>query len=194
MITDRISICTTCMNRNWFLYQALPTWVSCGFDDITIVDWSSEVPVSSSVEVIRIDGKSAFLPNEARNIGATHCKRDFILFIDCDIKINSLEGISLDENIFYNGCTSSVYTCGTCLVSKSAYQKVNGYDETFGVKSCEDLNFYYRLKREELELKRFPENSLTHIDHSFVSRVLYRPYMSIKQAEEYDKHSNGYSK
>ena len=68
-----------------------------------------------------------------------------------------------------------------------AWKKVGGYNENWGVETGEDIDFYFRLLSAGFNQKVFPDNSLTHIDHSFVSRVVYRPYRSIKTAEECDK-------
>ena len=111
MDSNKISVCSTCMNRMSFLEQTLPTWAACGLDDIIIVDWSSIESVTNiQAKVVRIDGETLFYPTKARNLGAGYCFREYILFIDSDIKINNLDGIELSGNSFYCGCPVSCQT------------------------------------------------------------------------------------
>jgi len=189
----KVSIVTTCMNRNEFLCQALPTWLGIGFTRIVIVDWNSREPVSKYLDerienignhdivVVRSDRHEMneyFNLGWARNTGARLCATRFLFFVDSDIKIPDkqilFDRIVLDPAICYRGNVPGGY--GTCLVDRARFNNVNGYNERMWSWGGEDLDLYIRLKVEQgCEIETFfPDQLLEHIHHDDGTRVRYR--------------------
>jgi glycosyltransferase involved in cell wall biosynthesis len=188
-----VSIVTTCMNRNEFLCQSLPTWLGIGFARIIVVDWNSSTPVSQyldehiggldehEITVIRSDQhepKKYFNDGWARNTGARLSDTEYILFIDSDMKIRDKE-ILLNEvpqnpDICYRGNIPGGY--GTCLVSRNKFNQVNGYSERMWSWGGEDLDLYIRLKMQQgCEIETFfPDELFEHIHHGDDLRVNHR--------------------
>ena len=47
---EKLTIATSCMNRNDMLIETVPTWLKFPVKEIIIVDWSSTVSVKTTLE------------------------------------------------------------------------------------------------------------------------------------------------
>jgi len=189
----KVSIVTSCMNRNRFLLQSIPSWLEIGFLEIIVVDWNSEISVFEylqenlpslgvhNVTVVRSAQhamKEYFNDGWARNTGARLCRSPFIFFMDSDIKISNsrilYDCICLHADICYRGNIPGGY--GTCLVSAGKFSKINGYNERMWSWGGEDLDLYIRLKIEQgCEIETFfPTALLEHAHHDDDLRIKYR--------------------
>lgn len=197
---EEITICTTCMNRNQFLNRALLTWLGGGFHEIIITDWSSEKPVSESldeirskimnyregVRVVEVPGQTTFNCTGSRNMAARFCRTPFIWFVDSDVMIN-LKRLRLFQptwNSFFHGTLfrTGAPTTGTCLVHRLYFKQIGGYSERITTLPGEDLDLYKRLKGVGLHRKHFPFGSLKHIPHPYYLRTKYRPWFGMSRA------------
>ncbi len=178
---SEITVVSTCKNRNEFLVQALPTWKNL-FSHIIVVDWSSDTPViesikDNSVMVVKKDNQELFSPTLARNFGCSFVKTKYVFFIDCDVLLHNMGGVTLKPFLFFVGGAMGLDPCttGTCLVSMEAFNKVHGYNESILYEAGEDTEFYHRLMQEGYRASFFTSGALIHIEHTHVSRTMYRP-------------------
>ncbi len=174
---SRISLCTAIMDRLEFLKEALPTWLKLPFDEIIIVDWSSRIPVAEHIlkdfkderiKIIRVDGKEKYNQSKASNLKIMAAKCPIILSIDCDIKLGEdfFKRNNFVDGIFIIGDQKkNPGTTGTCLVSKSEFDRLNGYNELMNGWGYHDNDFYNRLENIGLLKKYFANGSIIHIDH-----------------------------
>jgi len=191
-----ISLCTTCMNRIEYLRESLKTWVGKEFREIVIVDWSSEEPVHmqlgdfarQGIKVLRVEGKTEFLPTRARNLAVFSCLGEYVWHLDCDIKINYESGerpFELCSDRFYQGHwnVTGRSTTGTCVAKREAYEKVNGYSELIGTLAGEDFDLYERFEEAGFKSVIFQRGLLQHIDHSDDLRTKHRPWNGLTQKQ-----------
>ena len=72
-----ISIVSCCMNRNDNLLKGLNTWLKLPVDEIIIIDWSSETPVSVTlkdivdprIKIVRVEEENNWILTYGFNIG-----------------------------------------------------------------------------------------------------------------------------
>jgi glycosyltransferase involved in cell wall biosynthesis len=195
---QEITLCTTCMNRNEYLLQALPSWLDKNFNEIVIVDWSSQDPVlenirsrfpkAKKIRVLRVEGKKVFNTPQARNLSTDFCGTPFILLIDSDVRLTydpNKKFVRLDTQVFYHGSflTTGAATTGTCLISREVFSNINGYSEFIETLPGEDLDLYKRAQRFGARKKLFPYGSLKHIYHPYELRTKYRPWSGMSRAK-----------
>ena len=94
-VTTSISAITVCKNRLNDLKRTLPRLVSCGFDEIVLVDYDCPQKCGDwvaahypEVKVVRHQGDEGFSAARAKNLGARRVTSDWILFIDADIEVD----------------------------------------------------------------------------------------------------------
>ena len=193
---EEVTLCTTCMNRNTYLAQAIESWNFKQFHRIIIVDWSSATPVIEtlsrfknlkSVKVIRVEGQEVFHTPRARNLAVDFCETPYVWLVDSDVKLTYdplKKFVSLNPKTFYRGSffSTGAPTTGTCLLPTEAFAKVNGFSEHIETLPGEDLDLYKRLKRSGLREKLFPFGSLRHIYHPYELRYKYRPWNGMNRA------------
>lgn len=180
----QVSVVTTCMNRLRFLLESIVTWNEMDFQNIVVVDWNSDEPVAEKllircpsfrgrrITVLRSDRhdrRRYFNDGWARNTGARLCETEFILFLDSDMKIVRpqlfFDAVPLNTGICYRGNIPGGY--GSCLVDRSKFNAVNGYNERMWSWGGEDLDLYIRLNEQlgcEIETF-FPDDLFEHIHH-----------------------------
>lgn len=191
---DLITICTTNMNRNKYLLEALPTWVGRGFKEIIIVDWNSDKPVIRDIEkypgedikVVRVDNQVFFNCTKSRNLAAEYSTSPYIWFMDGDVKMNFKKSsfLNLKDDSFYHGTIiiTGAATTGSCLIRKDKFDEVNGYSELITTLPGEDLDLYNRLKKTGYKRRYFPVGSLRHIPHPYSLRTKHRPWFGMSRA------------
>lgn len=108
----RFSIIIPSYNSENYLSHSLRSIFSNGFEDfeVIVVDCStSDKPklVCSNFPLTFVNVQSRFSPGIGRNIGATHAKGDYLIFMDSDIEIfkNTLDMLDkyLEEGIYIMG-------------------------------------------------------------------------------------------
>lgn len=180
-----VSIITTCKSRLCHLKQTLGSWKDLSPDEIIVVDVScpdgtkdwlaNSHPDVRCVSVIS-DG---FNLAQARNVGASNAKSDYLFFVDADIFLGS--GLKdwfekkLQAHCYYKRAQDTpfegIHEQGTFLCSKSAFEKIEGYDETFSGYGGEDHDIYYKLQRVGTRRIQFPKEYIISLDHSDEKRV-----------------------
>ena len=185
-VEEKYSVCTAVMNRNYYLKKTLPSWLACdGVGEIVVLDWSSTEEVRNIVDefqdgrifLVRIDNKKRFHQPKSKNLKIRFCSNEKILSIDSDIQIlrpDFIERNKLSKGLFFHGHYSiQKYTTGTCLINKSDFFKVNGYNEYMFSYGFEDLDFYRRLSEIGIVGYGFTANKkyIYHLPHSNSERM-----------------------
>lgn len=168
-----LSLVTTCMNRNDFLRQTLPTWLqSYMFDEIIVVDYSSKEKCveiiqeyqNGKITLIEVPNQQFFNYGKANNTGLKYVTSEYVFIIDCDVKIIR----NFDESFFDGACRQggNGNVAGTNLIPLEAVRKINGYSEATYSCGTVDIDFFKRVRESGTKVYYGGlANYLSHIDH-----------------------------
>lgn len=183
----KVSICTTCANRNEALREAYGTWILQDCDEIVILDWNSNTPVLDTLydywdprtRILRYNGDKQFSLPIAKNTAVRCSKNDYLFMIDCDVRINNRWSYFICpfvNNVFYTGFHGAFQKpslkkmegnkCinGTCFLPKKMFQHVNGYNEYLEGYGFHDQSLYIRLSSRNY-YQQFVDLSGCFIEH-----------------------------
>lgn len=151
------TVVITCKNRLAHLKQTLPGHMRQANVEVIVVDYGCSEGTAAwvrehhpSARVIVVDDDPVFSLSRARNIGAMHATADYIVFTDADIHID----FPIGDWISRNGIAGEFYTidpandsslCGTVIVNRYDFWRIDGYDEAFRGWGWEDTELYMRL-------------------------------------------------
>jgi glycosyltransferase involved in cell wall biosynthesis len=117
---NSISIFTAVMNRQERLSETIENWLQFDwFDEIVIVDWSSEIPFTfrqhPKVKIYRVDGEPSWILSQSFNLAASLTSGDIIVKMDADYRIDQKFGniFPMPKNTYYHG-----NWCGPWSISK----------------------------------------------------------------------------
>lgn len=196
----KISLTTSCMNRNSFLIESLKTWIHFPFREIIIVDWNSKVPVMESlkenlgeeflnslqvpIKIKRVENEPYYDHSRVRNLKVDLCESDWILCIDSDIKLNYkfanfFQLRELDRFYCNISRKSDRGLYGTSIFSKVLYNTVGKFDETLKYWGNEDGDFYDRALLKNFKVKDIRSFTMAHQEHSDDLRSYNTPHESI---------------
>lgn len=183
---NKLTITTSCMNRNDMLIQTVPTWLSFPVKEIIIVDWNSTTPVIETlkennitdprIRIIRIDDQQYYRHSLARNLKVEMVETEWVLSVDADVKIYP----SFFDNMFMlNGKT---YYClplkgemdsrfGTTMFRKKDYIDIGGCNTEMDGWGYEDLDLADRMIASGCHHLTFHKDCLFHIPHDDNRRI-----------------------
>ena len=103
--------------------------------------------------------------SHARNLGYKASVGDALLFIDADTSLSPgfILSHTLKEGMFFTG--SWLHASGVCMVWRSDFEKVHGYNECVDGWGTEDVDLYRRLVHIGLEQKNFNEKLFKNKQH-----------------------------
>ena len=186
MIAEQISLTTTCMNRNAFLYQSLKTWVKFPFAEIIIVSWGNKKSLkpileeypNHNIKLIEVKYQDHYHYAKARNFKVQACKSKYVMSIDCDVMLGDdiFKHIKLDEDSFHTTSIDQPKTgvIGTSIIPYKRYMEVNGCNERMAGWGSEDIDLYSRLN-DVCQQRMLNSLELTHIEHDDNLRVCNTP-------------------
>ena len=181
---DGISLVTCCMNRNDNLLKALRTWLPCKeINEIIIVDWSSDTPVSEElklagiqdprVRVLRIDGEPRWILTYAFNIGFRLARYSKILKVDADIELsrsffrrNRLKSGEFIAGNWRNAEKGQEHVNGFFYCHRTDLAKAGGFNEYITTYGWDDDDLYGRLELNGARRKDVDVRCIRHLDHS----------------------------
>jgi hypothetical protein len=186
-----VGIVSCCMNRNDNLEAALDSWLELDVDEIVIVDWSSEVPVSQSLahinddrlKIIRVEGEARWILTYAFNVGLRFCGRSKIFKLDADIVVS---GDFLEVNHFETGefvrghwqqaldndQEDQVYTNGSFGAHKKDLREIGYFNEFIRTYGWDDSDLYGRLcTAAGLSQKHIAFGSMRHLEQGEDERL-----------------------
>jgi len=183
---EKLTIATSCMNRNDMLIKTVPTWLKFPVKEIIIVDWSSTIPVKTTLEenninderirIISVPNQSHYHHSKARNLKVFCCNTEWVLSIDADVKIND----NFFDNIYFlsgkklyslnlDGGVDSRF--GTTMFRKKDYIDVGGCNTKMIGWGYEDLDLAIRMLKNDVIHIAFDKELLYHIPHDDTRRT-----------------------
>lgn len=183
---DKLTITTSCMNRNDMLIQTVPTWLEFPVKEIIIVDWNSSVPVIDTlkqnciddkrIKVVRVDNQEFYRHSIARNLKVEVVNTEWVLSVDADVKIYK----SFFDNVFL--LHGKKYYClplkgeidsrfGTTMFRKQDYIEIGGCNTEMDGWGYEDLDLADRMISSGCQHITFNKDCLFHIPHSDDRRI-----------------------
>lgn len=191
-----LSLCTSIKNRTNFLKTCIPTWKKLSFTKCIILDWDSDIPVHEEIGhmlddrflIVRVENQEFYLSSMCHNFAMNFVDTEWVLRIDSDIIVNypKLSKMIVDDDCFYIGGKCNGHgTEGTILVKKKWFDCSGGYDERQCHYGWEDIHLYSRIKETvNIDVKRFPEQSLIHIKHDDRLRLEHRNISDIQVSSD----------
>lgn len=184
-----ISLVTCCMNRNENLLKALPSWLQHQeINEVVIVDWSSDTPVSdeltrsgirdSRIRVVRVDGEPRWILSYAFNVGFRIAQYDQILKVDADIVVakDFFARNVLQEGHFIAGnwrkaAANQAYVNGFFFAPRAALHAVGGFNEFISTYGWDDDDIYHRMMLAGFHRSDVADGCIHHLDHSDEERL-----------------------
>jgi len=186
---EGITIVSACMNRNNNLAIAITSWIKCEeINEIIIVDWGSEEPVSKTLTKNGIyDDRIKIISNsnvnnwnlcKAFNLGFKHVSFDKILKLDADVVLRKefFNFHKIDDGIYYSGHWKYAKNDNEKRLNGSFFTKtkyifsIGGYNEVIDSYGWDDSDIYQRLSKFACH-KLFDLNYINHIPQTCESRV-----------------------
>ena len=133
--------------------ESLPTFVAQLDAEVIVVDYDCPDKTKDfvaanfpTVKIVEVIDEPKFLVTKARNLGAAIATGEILAFIDADICLEQdfTKRLDLADKKF-GIFTFANDVRGSCVVRRSNFTEVGGYDEVVFGYSQEDLEFYARL-------------------------------------------------
>jgi len=120
-----------------------------------------------SVRVVAVEDRPVFNVSKARNLGvAAATNADFIMFLDADAKPSDSLAVFLRESRFSEEeFLTWPEGVGECLVARSKFIEVGGYDEVMDGWGYEDTDLSNRLERAGVKHLLFEPTMISIIPH-----------------------------
>jgi hypothetical protein len=167
------------MNRSEILSKGLKNWLEFSWiSEIVIVDWSSKIPFEydhPKVKVIRVENEKYWIQTQAYNLAAEFASGEILMKCDVDYRLDSkIESVlNIIPGEFCRGNWLAAKTeneksiNGFCLLYKSDFNSVGGYNEDLITYGFDDGDFYKRLRDNGYkEILLSCENGIYHVPHS----------------------------
>lgn len=155
-----LDLITPCRNRGEHLLESLPSWLACPqVDRVLIVDFSSTpglLPLFEHVDpervvLIRVDAEPLWRQGRAQNVGLRYSRAPFILKLDADIQLVTiepcLEAMRREPNLFFKGFSKLGSSSGSCLFRRNQARGCGGWHDQMSGWGGDDVDFYQRLRR-----------------------------------------------
>lgn len=189
-----ISIVTSCMNRNGNLLEAIKTWLKLPVDEIVVVDWSSNIPVTETllglddprIKILRVEGEAKWVLTYAFNVGLRFARYSKILKFDADIEVTR---DFVSKNSFFNseyvrgnwkfaadvGDEDQKFVNGSFGASKETLKEIGYYNEIITTYGWDDSDIYTRLSYDAGCKSKFIERStILHKNQEKEERLRYQ--------------------
>lgn len=172
-----ISVIVPCKNRLNHLEVAFPLMRRmAGEIELVVVSYNCPMgtadylertyPDESRMKIVKAEvDTGAWSLSHARNLGFLASIGDALLFLDADTKVKSdfLTKHPLNEGAFYTG--HWLHASGCCMIWRSDFEKVRGYNEVISSWGTEDYDIYRRLEGLGLRRNYFDKKSFENIKH-----------------------------
>lgn len=202
-MSNKISIVTAVMNRPDRVIQFVKSWYNNDiFDEIILVDWNSEMPLSTmkelqtieKINIIRVDNKTEFNLGQAYNYGILSSKNELILKLDIDHVLGKEEFIDflnkatklLNQNKYVTGRgESKVAYHGFAFFTKTAFIESGMYNENLNGWGYDNEDLYNRMNNNFKEIRIKLNPLVWHNPHGDDLRVAN--YKEKKKEWSYEK-------
>lgn len=195
MHNHKIAYITTCKGRLAHLAQTLPIVAMQANAEVEIIvvdygcpdgtaDWvGRNYP---SVKVVSVTDDPLFNIAKARNHGAANTKAEWLAFFDADImlKANFFKSVIpvLKHGFYHLAGRNDPNTWGSCIVERTAFTDIGGYDEAIDGYGGEDNDLYEMLAIQGVRRDWFPGDAVDPIRHSDDDRMQFYSNKNIDRA------------
>jgi len=213
-IGNGITMYVHLMNRNENVVKNLKNWLTQGFDELILLDWSSKEPVSEipgvlddkRVRVVRVEGQKTFIRTLAQNLASQMARNSRVFKCDSDVEFKGdfFSAHSLSEGEFWVGDWHQArdfnerHLHGETYYHLNDFFRVNGYDERISAYGQDDTNLKDRMCLSGLIKKVFSYNYLFHQPHEQTKRIenqnIIHPMIRMYQNRLFTNESVAWSK
>jgi len=186
-LSEGVTMYVHLMNRNQNVEANLKNWLAQSFNELILLDWSSDDPVAQikgvfddpRVRVVRVDGQKKFIRTIAQNLATQMSRYDKVFKCDSDVLIEGdfFKSHPLSKGEFWVGDWhqgrdhNERHLHGETYYHVDDFFMVNGYDERIFAYGQDDTNLKDRMLLAGLIKKVFFYNQLHHIHHEQSLRV-----------------------
>jgi glycosyltransferase involved in cell wall biosynthesis len=147
----RFSIITTCKGRLRDLQRSMPQFLKQGDSEVIVVDGTGAYVAQTwpGIRVVAVKDQPGFNISDARNRGAAIASGELLVFLDADVILADNAAVLIElvgpaYGLFSYPVNNSLR--GSCIVRRSDFVRVGGYDELIDGYGGEDLELYSRLR------------------------------------------------
>jgi len=200
-----ISLVSACMNRNENLKIAVNSWLQLPFDEIIIVDWSSDEPVTETladiddprITILRVDDQPRWILTYAFNVGLQAVRYDKLFKLDADI-ILSPDFIELNpinngaflrgswEAALESGQDDQVFVNGSFGCHTEDIRQVGFYNEYIRTYGWDDSELYSRLASKGLGTQLLVSSTISHIEQEHSERTENQAIQKVFFLDKFD--------
>ncbi len=189
-IRDGVTMFVHLMNRNENVAKNLPNWLGQKIDELILMDWSSEPPVSSitgvlddpRVRIVRVDGQKSFIRVWAQNVATRMARYNRIFKCDSDVVFTGdfFGSHPLHKGEFWVGDWmqgrdfNERHLHGDTYYHIDDFERVHGYDERIGSYGHDDTNLKDRMVLAGLRKRVFSYNQMHHQPHDNTKRTSHQ--------------------
>ena len=169
------------MNRNENIERNLTNWLSLGFDELILLDWSTEGGITHlqnlfedpRLRVVRVENQTKFVRTLAQNLASRMARNRRIFKSDSDVEYKGdfFKAHPLEAGEFWVGEWKQArdhnerHLHGETYYWLEDFLKVGGYDERIKSYGHDDSNFKDRLLLAGVSKKVFNYNLMHHQEH-----------------------------
>jgi len=184
---DGITMYVHLMNRNRNVIRNLSNWLAQDFDELILLDWSSQEPVATipgifedkRLRVIRVEKQETFIRTIAQNLASRMARNRKIMKCDSDVEFKGdfFAAHPLFPGEFWVGDwhhardMNERHLHGNTYYHIDDFLRVNGYDERIFNYGQDDTNLKDRMVLASLSKRVFNLNFLNHQQHEHSERV-----------------------
>ncbi len=186
-VRNGITMFVHLMNRNDNVAKNLPNWLEQKFDELILMDWSSEPPVTlvagvfddPRVRVVRVEGQKNFIRAWAQNVATRMARYNRVFKCDSDVVLTGdfFGSHPLQKGEFWVGDWmqgrdfNERHLHGDTYYHIDDFDLVNGYDERIGSYGHDDTNLKDRMVLAGLRKRVFSYNQMHHQPHDNTKRT-----------------------
>ncbi len=184
---DGITMYVHLMNRNRNVIRNLSNWLAQDFDELILLDWSSQEPVATipgifddkRLRIIRVERQETFIRTIAQNLASRMARNRKIMKCDSDVEFKGdfFTAHPLFPGEFWVGDwhhardMNERHLHGNTYYHIDDFLRVNGYDERIYNYGQDDTNLKDRMVLASLSKRVFNLNFINHQQHDHSERV-----------------------
>lgn len=179
-----------------YLRQAAPTWLGCPeVDEVVLVDWSSEPPLTyddlprdSRIKIARAVGQEHWVLSKCCNLGLLLASGEWVVRLDADDLVDSsfMRAHPPKRDAFYHVDPKKMlreedaHLSGVVCATRELFFEVGGYNERLLTYGCDDDDLVARFRVEgvaaALPLEALPLDlsHVWHLPHTDEERVRHQ--------------------
>jgi hypothetical protein len=169
------------MNRNENIIKNLPNWLTLGFDELILLDWSTTGGITElpgiwddpRVRIIRVENQSKFIRTLAQNLASRLARNRRVFKCDSDVEFKGdfFAAHPLEPGEFWVGEWTQArnhnerHLHGEVYYCLEDFLRIGGYDERIKSYGHDDTNLTDRLVLSGLKKKVFNYDLMHHQEH-----------------------------